>query len=430
MSIEEKAESRASLARTLGRGTATLMTAAMIIGTGIFGAIGSATAKAGSGILLAMALGGLVALFTGISAAQLGVNYPKEGGAFTWAREFNHQTWGFVAGCSYLGKGIFSLSVISLAFAEYSVQFAPAFPIPLLASGVILVVLFLNLFRVELTIKVLIGLMLVNVSLLGLFVAFASPSANLANLSSPIGDKGVFGLLAGAALFFWTWDGFMRTAIMAGEIKNPRRTIPIAIIGGITVAATVFLAVGATTLGVLGAESMGKDNVPLFRAATQAVGLWGGVVILMTAWTASLSELVGDMLAASRVAFTMGEAGELPRRLGSVHAGARVPRFAVLVLGLVVVGLVLFFDLRRLLAVASVFTLVWYIITHFSALQLRKEQRLTNPIFTFVGLGGCLALFGALPVWASVTGLAILALLAGSRRLTSRYKTRHRGGVL
>jgi basic amino acid/polyamine antiporter, APA family len=92
------------------------MTAAMIIGTGIFGAIGSATAKAGSGILIAMTMGGLIALATGISAAQLGVNYPKEGGAFTWAREFNHKTVGFIAGCAYLGKGIFSLSVISLAF--------------------------------------------------------------------------------------------------------------------------------------------------------------------------------------------------------------------------------------------------------------------------------------------------------------------------
>src|SRR5207253_176803 len=70
-----KAESRTSLARTLGRSTATLMTAAMIIGTGIFGAVGSATAKAGSGILVSMVLGGLIALATGISAAQLGVNY-------------------------------------------------------------------------------------------------------------------------------------------------------------------------------------------------------------------------------------------------------------------------------------------------------------------------------------------------------------------
>src|SRR5438128_4862387 len=157
-----KAESRTSLARTLGRSTATLMTAAMIIGTGIFGAVGSATAKAGSGILVSMVLGRLIALGTGITAAQLGVNYPKEGGAFTWAREFNHKTLGFIAGCAYLGKGIFSLSVISLAFAAYSVQIIPSLPLQLFAGVAILAVVVLNLFHVQLTTKVLITLMIVT----------------------------------------------------------------------------------------------------------------------------------------------------------------------------------------------------------------------------------------------------------------------------
>src|SRR5713226_6445340 len=161
-----KPESATSLARTLGRSSATLMTAAMIIGTGIFGAVGSATAKAGSGILIAMVLGGLIALATGISAAQLGVNYPKEGGAFTWAREFNHKTIGFIAGCAYLGKGIFSLSVISLAFASYSVQLIPGLPIQLFAGIVIVAVIVLNFFHIQLTTRVLISLMVVNVSLL------------------------------------------------------------------------------------------------------------------------------------------------------------------------------------------------------------------------------------------------------------------------
>jgi len=405
------------------------MTAAMIIGTGIFGAIGPAAAKAGSGIILAMTIGGIVALFTGISAAQLGINYPKEGGAFTWSRELHHETIGFIAGMAYLGKAIFSLSVISLAFAEYSRQLAPTLPIPLLAAGVVLAVLVLNLFHVGLTTKVLIALMMVNVSFLGLYVALAAPAVTVAHFSNPLGDNGVLGVFAGAALFFWTWDGFMRTAIMAGEVRNPRRTIPVAIIGGISIAAVVFLAVGATTLGVLGPQSMGMDNIPLFRAATLAIGVWGGGLILVTAWTASLSELVGDMLAASRVTFTMGEAGELPGWLGKIHSGARVPRNAVLVLGLVVVGLVSIFDLRSVLAVASVFTLVWYIITHYSALRLGKEQRLTSPLFTWLGLAGCAALFWSLPNWDSFVGLTTLALLAGARWLTLHYrknlKTQH-----
>jgi len=416
-----KPESRTSLARTLGRSTATLMTASMIIGTGIFGALGSATAKAGSGILISMTLGGLIALATGISAAQLGVNYPKEGGAFTWSREFNHKTVGFIAGCAYLGKGIFSLSVISLAFASYSVQIIPGLPIQLFAGAVILAVMVLNFFHVQLTTKVLITLMALNVSLLGLFVAFSTPAVNTSHFSNPLGDNGPFGVLAGAAIFFWTWDGFMRTAIMAGEIKNPRRTIPIAIIGGIGVAAVVFLAVAATTLGVLGPESMGRDDVPLFRAATQAVGTWGGLVILAAAWTASLSELVGDLLTASRVAYTMGEANELPGWLGSIHPKFRIPRNAVLTIGLIVLVLALSFDLRRLLAVASIFTLTWYIITHFSALQLRKEQRLTTPLFSWLGLIGCLLLVASLPTWATLSGIVVLATLAGFRLLWFRY---------
>jgi basic amino acid/polyamine antiporter, APA family len=397
-------EPRPSLARTLGRNTATLMTAAMIIGTGIFGAVGSATAKAGSGILVAMILGGVVALATGISAAQLGVNYPKEGGAFTWARELNHKTVGFVAGCAYLGKGIFSLGVISLAFAAYSAQVIPSIPMPLFAGGVILAVVLLNFFHIQLTTKVLITLMVVNVLLLGLFVTFSAPSVNPGRFTNLLGDNGPFGVLAGAALFFWTWDGFMRTAIMAGEIKNPRRTIPVAIVGGIAIAAVVFLAVAATALGVLGAQSMGRDDVPLFRAATQAVGTWGGLVILAAAWTASLSELIGDLLTASRVAYTMGAAKELPGWLGSIHPRFRIPRNAVLTIGLIVLVLALSFDLRRLLAVASIFTLTWYIITHFSALQLRKEQRLTTPLFSWFGLLGCLLLAASLPLWATLTG--------------------------
>ena len=215
----------------------------------------------------------------------------------------------------------------------------------------------------------------------------------------------------------------MRTAIMAGEIKNPRRTIPVAILGGIALAAVVFLAVAATTLGILGPESMGRDDVPLFRAATQAVGTWGGLVILAAAWTASLSELVGDLLTASRVAYTMGEANELPRWLGSIHPKFHVPRNAVLTIGVIVLALALSFDLRRLLAVASIFTLTFYIITHFSALQLRKEQRLTTPFFSWLGLFGCLLLVASLPIWAILTGSAVLATLGGLRLLWFRHRT-------
>src|SRR5438876_12256940 len=117
-----------SLRRSLGRTTATFLTAAMIIGTGLFAALGPTTEKAGTGVLLAIVISGLVALATGLSAASVGVNFPEEGGGFTWSRKFGHSTLGFVAGCAYLGKGIVSTVVIALAFATYTAQMFDGLP--------------------------------------------------------------------------------------------------------------------------------------------------------------------------------------------------------------------------------------------------------------------------------------------------------------
>src|SRR6266481_7141885 len=128
VTAQNAAESKPSLRRALGPTTATFLTAAMIIGTGLFAALGETAEKAGSGLLLAIILSGLVALATGLSAASVGINFPDEGGAFTWSRKFGYNTLGFVAGCAYLGKGIVSTVVISLAFAMYTAQVVGSLP--------------------------------------------------------------------------------------------------------------------------------------------------------------------------------------------------------------------------------------------------------------------------------------------------------------
>lgn len=74
-----------SVPRTLGKTTAVLLTAAMIVGAGLFTSLGAATTHAGSGILVAMLIDGVIALLTGLSAAQVGINRPEEGGAFIYS---------------------------------------------------------------------------------------------------------------------------------------------------------------------------------------------------------------------------------------------------------------------------------------------------------------------------------------------------------
>src|SRR3989442_15510636 len=170
------AKRRSSLRRVLGRTTAMFLTAAMIIGTGLFAALGETVDKAGSGVLLAIVLSGLVTLATGLSAASVGINFPEEGGGFTWSRKFGYRTLGFVAGCAYLGKGIVSTVGFSLAFALYTAQVfqgLPPYATHVIASVAILVIAAFNYLGIELNARILIVLLFVQLALLAVFVGFA-----------------------------------------------------------------------------------------------------------------------------------------------------------------------------------------------------------------------------------------------------------------
>src|SRR5438552_177139 len=182
------ATSKSGLSRSIGKWTAAFLTAAMIIGTGLFSSLGATAAKAGSGLLLAMMLGGLVALATGLSAAQLGINFPEEGGAFTWSRKFGRETLGFIAGCSYLGKGIVSTVVIALAFANYSARIAPGLPLHVVAAGAVLLAMAVNILGIDLNAKALIYLLFVELALLGILVGFSAHAARPSNLTPVLGN--------------------------------------------------------------------------------------------------------------------------------------------------------------------------------------------------------------------------------------------------
>ena len=116
----------------------------------------------------------------------------------------------------------------------------------------------------------------------------------------------------------------------------------------------------------------------------------------------------------------MGEAHELPKWLGEVHPRYHVPRHAVFAIGLFVFAIVLVFDLREVLPLASFYLLVWFAITHFSALHLSKEQRLMSPFFSWFGLAGCFVLLFFIPPVHLVLGAITLALAFGARSIVRR----------
>lgn len=403
----------------LGKITALLLTAAMMVGTGIFTTLGEATTEARSGILVAMLIGAVIALMTGISAAQVGVNYPEEGGAFVWMRIFGHPTISFTAGISYLLKGIVGLSIAALGFGYYSSQLIHGLPIPIMASIALLTVATVNFFGISPTAKVIISIFFINLVLLALYVGLTIPNVRVENMT-PIWGSSFTGVLSGAAAFFWSWDGFQRTAIMASEIKDPRKTIPLAIIGGISIAVIIYLIVAGTTLGVLGPDAMGKSDTPLFFGATKSIAGWGIWTIVLSAWILAFSDILGDLMSTSKVGHSMGQEHELPHWFGTVHKRLKSPQYMILLLTIIGMILVNLVPLRRLVPMASTCTLIWYTITHLSALKLNKERRFAWPIISLLGIVACIALLFSLPLWSVLGAVVLLALLVVIRSLIIR----------
>ncbi|KZL92661.1 APC family permease [Clostridium magnum] len=403
----------------IGKMTALLLTSAMMVGTGIFTTLGAATEKAHSGILIAMIIGAVIALLTGINAAQLGINYPQEGGAFIWMRIFGYPTISFIAGISYFMKGIVTIGIESLGFAKYSEQVFHGVPITIVASIALLVVATINFFGIAPTSKVLISIFFTNLILLGLYVGFTIPKVKMSNFT-PVFGPGIAAVLGGAGTFFWAWDGFQRVAIMANEIKNPRKTIPFAIIGGISIAAVIYLIVAGTTLGVLGASAIGKSDEPLFLGGKKAIGGFIPIVILSSAWILAFSDLLGDLMTTSKLGHSMANEHELPYLLGIVHKRLKTPQYMVLLLTVVIIVLVNLVPLRKLLPVASTCTLIWYVITNIATLKINKEKRFAWPVTAWFGIIACLALLFSLPLWSTLGAVGFVIILTGIRWLIIR----------
>gem|GEM_PF-3218423 len=393
--------------------TAMLLTAGMMVGTGIFTTFGEATAKAQNGILIAMVIGMLVALMTGISAAQVGVNYPVEGGAFAWMRIFGHPGVAFTAGISYLLKGIFGLGLIALGFGTYTAYVFPGLPPALMGSIAIVIVAVINFFGIQPSSKFIIGIFFVNLLLFGVYVAYNIPRIQVENLT-PTGVS-FTGLFTGAATFFWSWDGFQRTAIMASEMKDPRKTIPFAIVGGILTAAVVYLVVAGVTLGSVGAKTISGSDTALFLGAKGC--LWA---VAASSFILSFSDITGDIMSTSKVGHAMGQEHELPHWFGTVHKKLKSPQYMIVLLSVFALALVNFVPIKQIIPMVNTCTLLWYIVTNFCALKLNKERRFITPIISIVGIVACVGFLFALPVWSIAGAIGVLALCIGIRGLCIR----------
>ncbi|HEY3506562.1 MAG TPA: APC family permease [Actinocatenispora sp.] len=413
------------LSRRLGTGDAVVIGLGSMIGAGVFAAFGPAARAAGTGLLVGLVLAAAVAYCNATASAQLAAAYPVSGGTYVYGRERLGPWWGFTAGWGFVVGKTASCAAMALTVASYAVP-GPWWARRLVAVAAVLALTALayrGVTKTALLTRVLVAATLTALAVLvvGIAVGGDATPANLGGWSA-VTAGGAYGILQSAGLLFFAFAGYARIATMGEEVRDPRRTIPRAILVALAVAVGVYLVVGVAALLAAGPDRLAAATAPLAEAVRAAGAGALTPVVRVGAVLAGLGALLALLAGIGRTGLAMARNRDLPGWLAAVHPRHRVPHHAELALAAVVCVLVLTTDLRGVIGFSSFGVLVYYAIANASAYTQVGADRRWPRWLNLLGVAGCLVLVATLP-WPSVlAGLVMFAVGLGGRRLVLRRR--------
>lgn len=376
------------LRRELGFWDAVVTGIAAMVGAGIFVVSGIAARVAGSAVILAFIIAGVVALFNALSSAELAAAIPREGGTYEYARRlFSHKA-GFLTGWLFVSSKMLESATVALAFGFYASLFLHVDP-RILAVFVVIALTGINVAGIRASTNANWIMAIIKIGVLVVFVLLGAGTVRSTNLE-PFVPGDFQGVLAASAIVFFAYTGYARIATLGEEIKDPEKTIPKAIIASLVLTAVVYVAVTTVAIGLVGVEQFANSDSPLAAAAAVLGNAVLDTMIVFAAGVATLSVLLSDLLSSSRTAFAMARNGELPKffaRLRNVNPVNSTVVTAVIVLALVLTG-----SLVQIAALTSLTILIYYAVTNVSALKLPAKRRLFPRLISIMGFASCLAL--------------------------------------
>ena len=414
--------------RRIGVFGATLVGLGGILGGGLLILAGTAFNLAGPAAIAALALNGAVLWLTAMSVSEISSSFPESGGAYTFAKKVLSVRAAFAVGWVSWFAYIVAAVLYALAFAAFTVILVrgvcDALGLetgwldgrnPLLFLAMVATVAYsVGLVRQSsgggqgITIaKVVLFVLLLAAGLLALV---RQPLSDIGPELTPFFSGGLDGLIAAMGVMFISLQGFEMVSAIAGEIREPQKTIPRSIFLSLAISLAIyvpFLFLVATA-GV-GADShvttlaaQNPDTV-VAVAAREFLGEAGYWMIVVSIILATLSALQANLLTASRVAFAMAHDHTLPSVMERTHPTRHTPIMAIYATALAVVAIVFMIsDLAAAGAASGLIFLLAFALTHFTAYLARKrggpralvEGSYRTPMFPLVPVVGGLACAG------------------------------------
>ena len=318
------------LKRHIGLFQLTMYGVGLTLGAGIYVLIGEATGFAGNSVWISFLLGTIVAMFAGLSYAELTALFPKAAAEYTFVKHaFKNNFLAFIIGWLTAITSMITAATVSLGFGGYLAQFVN---LPITISAILLIV--------GLSVVNFIGIKesawantifaiitaggLVLIIFLGMTYETTEP---IDYFEMP---NGSIGIILAFVLIFFAFIGFEDMANVAEEVKKPKKTLPRAIVLTVIITGIIYLLVSLSVVRVVNWEELGQSAAPLAAVAERSLGIGGSITLSAIALFATASTVLITLVAGSRILYGMAKSKSLPLSLCKIHSKTKTPWIAVI----------------------------------------------------------------------------------------------------
>jgi len=383
------------LERKLSLSSVIAISVAGMLGSGIFVLPGIAAAKTGSSIWLAYLIAAICILPAALSKSELATAMPKSGGAYVYIERALGPLFGTISGIGLWLSLLLKSSFALVGFGAYLLVLTNISPIYIkyFSIGFLILIMLLNIFGVKKVGKV--QLVIVILSLLTLIsLLFLGIPAVDKQLLTPFMNNGTMGLISTVAFVYISYAGVTKIAAIAGEVKNPSKNIPLAMLLSLLVISSVYVTVAYTLVGNISIEMLSTDIKPIHTLALLLGGEWFAYGIAFVGVITLISMANSGVLASSRFPFAMAMDKLLPSNLAKLHDKHLTPINTILITCLMMGLIILFLDVEKIVKLASAFKVSMFIAVNICVIVLREtavqwyKPTYKSPLYPYMQLFG------------------------------------------
>ena len=387
------------LKRELGVVQVTIAGVGIILGAGIYALLGVAAQDSGNATWLAFLISAVIALFTGLSYAELSSMFKGDAGEFDYIKTALNKKFAFLIGLSMISAGFISSAAVALGFAGYFTQIVP---IPLIAAAILLILLMtlINFRGIKETSRFNTISTLIEFAGLALIIVLGFKHiGTVPYLEMPKGFSGVF---SSAALVFFAYMGFESIVKLREETKNPEKVIPKALIYSVIITSIVYVLVAISAVSIIGWEELSQSSAPLATVAAAALGSKAFLLLGIIALFSTSNTVLITMVATSRLIYGMAKQNSLPKFLAKVHKKTRTPWAAILSIMVLTITFSLIGEIDIVANLTNLFLFITFAAVNLSLIILRYKCKDQQRVFRCPGNIGSFSIIAALGFLSSL----------------------------